>query len=100
MARASIRKIPSYEFLHRMLSYDQDTGDLRWRLRSGGKIGQGGDASFNGKYAGKVAGTISVGRPDGSNKYLVVGLRFEGKYQQYPAHRIIWKMMTGDEPPP
>ncbi len=47
----------------------------------------------NAKYAGKPAGTKNAGR-DG-NQYLVIGI--SGSY--FKAHRIIWKMMTGQEPP-
>jgi hypothetical protein len=43
--------------------------------------------------ANGIAGTIWAGRK--GNRYLVIGI--DRKY--YKAHRIIWKLVTGAEPP-
>lgn len=75
--RAPIKTLPSVEYLQKCFSYDQETGELRWKLKP--------HAGF---CAGKVAGAV------GSGGYLTVGL--DGKY--YRVHRIIFKMMTGEEP--
>lgn len=96
MRRAPIRILPSREVLCSLLSYDPDTGALIWKARE--PITRA-DRGFNTAHAGKPAGSLSIGRPDGSNRYLVVGFRVDGKYQQVKAHRIVVKMMTGEEPP-
>lgn len=97
MKRKPIRILPAVELLRSLLDYDPVTGSLRWKSKSAtshlNKI-------FNSKYAGKAAGSMSAGRAHGDNKYLVVGVRDAGRYQQFPAHRIIWKIVTGEEPPP
>lgn len=96
MKRAPIRKLPDRDLLDCLLSYDPQTGILVWKER---RPENRAAKAFNARFAGKPAGTISVGRDDGSNRYLVIGMRPEGRYQQYQAHRLIWKMMTGNDPP-
>lgn len=96
MSRAPIRLLPSRETLVELLSYAPDTGELLWKARdSATEEGR----RFNARFASKPAGGLSTGRQDGSNRYLVVGLRIDGRQQQFGAHRIIFKMMTGLEPP-
>lgn len=83
--RSDIKPLPSLERLRELLSYDEATGVLTWKMQpatSRTNIG------FNNKCGGKIAGTIN---PDG---YVVVGVA--KKY--YLAHRIIWKLMTGEDP--
>lgn len=75
--------VPTRSELENLLDYNPWTGSLFWR---------------RGKLSGKLAGTISVGRPDKSNRYLRVGIKTD-KRRQYPAHRLIWMIMTGDQPP-
>lgn len=83
--RSDIKPLPSLERLNALLSYDEFTGVLTWKMQpetSRSAIG------FNNKCGGKVAGTV------GAKGYLVVGI---GK-KYYLAHRVIWKMMTGADP--
>lgn len=82
--------VPSQAELINLLDYNPLTGTLVWRRRS--------NPNFNGKHAGKYAGTVSMGRADGSNRYLRVGIRTD-RYRQYAAHRLIWMIMTGLQPP-
>lgn len=84
--RSDIKPLPSLEQLNALLSYDEHTGVLTWKIQpatSRANIG------FNNKCGGKVAGTIN------EHGYVVLGI---GKCQYYLAHRIIWKMMTGADP--
>ena len=71
--------LPCATKLRLLLSYDEDTGVLRWRCR----VNQG-------VRAGDVAGRIHKG-----HRYMRVKI----KGQEYAAHRLIWKIKTGNEPP-
>lgn len=68
--------LPSAETLHSLFTYELDTGLLRWKVDRAAK------------KAGDVAGSTS-------ERYVLVGI----DYKIYRAHLIIWKMMTGEEPP-
>lgn len=74
--KPDIRTLPSPEALWRLFNYNSETGELRWRDRSGPKA------------AGSLAGTVT---PLG---YIVVGI--DRIY--YLTHRVIWKMMVGHDP--
>lgn len=80
MARDDIRTLPPVEELRRLLSYDPETGVLRWLVRP--------HPNAKRSPPGSVAGTV------GARGYLLVGI---GR-KQYFAHRIIWKIQTGEEP--
>lgn len=82
-----MKTLPSAERLRALLDYDPATGILTWKRQAGTSRSV---RAFNNKCAGKVAGT-----PSGRKPYLLVGL--DRRY--YLAHRIIWKMVTGEEPP-
>lgn len=77
------KALPSQTKLSELLIYEPDTGLLRWKFRPSGS------SQWNGKYAGKATGGISK-----STGRLVV--RLDGSL--YLAHRIAWKMVTGNEP--
>ena len=72
---------PSQQELLEQLRYDDVSGKLFWNLRTDESA-----TSFNGKLAGKEAGTISTG-------YAVIKLHGT----PYKAHRLIWKMVTGND---
>lgn len=89
------RGLPDQELLLKLLRYDFETGVLYWRPRP---VEYFSDkkrpahqiaAAWNGHYANKPALNA-----DSGNGYLV-GLI---NAVQYSAHRIIWKMIYGDEP--
>jgi hypothetical protein len=77
--RAPIKMLPPVEELRRLFEYEPETGVIRWRVHRGTKA------------AGSVAGTM---HKDG---YLLIGISSVSRVY-WLAHRIIWKMMTGEEP--
>lgn len=72
-------RLPCAQQLNSLLSYDEDAGALRWRVR----VNQG-------VRAGDIAGKLHKG-----HRYLRVKI----KGQEYAVHRLVWKMKTGAEPP-
>lgn len=72
---------PSAEILNSIFSYDQATGELRWKQVPQGKIVR--------TKVGEIAGAVMV------NGYRLVCVN----YQKYLAHRIIWKMISGKDAP-
>lgn len=74
---ASPLPLPSREVLAHYFSYDSETGLLTWRIQPCRNV-----------FAGDKAGTLS------HQGYLRVML----KKRLLIVHRIIWKMVTGEEP--
>jgi hypothetical protein len=79
-ARRRYRALPSAERLRELLAYDPQSGQLTWR---GGRPGRGG----NRVKAGAVAGRVRHGR---------LSLTIDGA--RYQASRVVWKLMTGNDP--
>jgi hypothetical protein len=79
-------QIPSAGYLKSLLDYNPETGRLIWRTRPSTSKA---NMVFNIKHSGKEAGTLE------SWGYRQV--RINGRLTM--AHRIIWKMMTEQEPP-
>ena len=68
--------LPSQDHLLRYFSYDPHSGELRWKI------------AHRGTSVGDLAGYVS---PQGYWRVSIDGT-------QFPAQRIIWKLMTGCEP--
>lgn len=67
------RSLPSVEVLRAKFSYDEFTGELRWK-------------------SGRLAGKLTGQKPNrGYLKVFIDGT-------QYFVHRVIWKMVYGTEP--
>jgi len=79
MTRA--RELPSQEDLRSLFDYDENTGYLTWRKRDDVA------PAFNGRFAGKRAGSI-----DGKRMQVMVNHRNVGY------HRVIWKWVYGTDP--
>lgn len=73
-----------------LLSYDEATGELRWKNIVGKTVGE---RRRNGNCAGKLAGHKWT-EPKSGKTYLQV--RIDKKL--YLAHRVIWLMRTGKFP--
>jgi hypothetical protein len=81
------------KYLHECLTYDADTGDLRWKPQ----ISKARSARYAGKvknarYAGKLAGT------PGTHGYLIICVTYEGKPHLLKAHRVAFAMTHGRWP--
>jgi len=96
MAMTSAKPLPSQETLNALLRYEPDTGKLFWRRRTPEMFsgrGRGGAVGmcnrFNAQWAGKEALSAK------SNSSHCTGLLLQTPQM---AHRVIWKMVTGEEP--
>jgi len=76
--------LPSQDYLNSILSYDKDTGVLTWKER---KFESALANGWNTRYSGKPLTTV------GSAGYIFVTI----DNSKYLAHRIIWKMITGND---
>lgn len=93
MKRAPNKPLPSQEYLLSILSYDPETGVLQWLMK---EPTSRSNIAFNCKAGGKIAGTIQ--ESNNGVKHLSVGMRIDGKFIVFLAHRLIWKMVTGADP--
>lgn len=88
-------RLPSADMLNLLLTYEPSTGLLYWRERpvemfiDGRQSAQHNAAIWNGRYANKPAFTAES--VNGYRRGTIDGVHFL-------AHRVIWKMMTGDTP--
>lgn len=89
------KALPAQDVLLQLLSYDPDTGKLFWLRRGpewfkdGAQSREHNAAIWNGKNAGKEAFVTR----------LPTGHRYAGLFGvKTLAHRVIWKMVTGEEP--
>lgn len=72
------RPLPSVEEILSVVSYDEQTGEFRYRTNRFGR---------HKKRAGDVAGGFSAG-------YVLISI----KGAVFGAHRLAWKVMTGQDP--
>lgn len=81
------KPLPDREYLLSILSYDEDQGTIFWKVRTSLRLGS--VKRWNTLFAGKEA----------FKKTDRHGYR-QGKIdgQSYLAHRIIWKMVNGEDP--
>jgi HNH endonuclease/AP2 domain len=81
--------MPPASYLHECLSYNPDSGEVVWRKRPSDHFESAvRHAQWNTRYAGKTAGA----RRKNGHIHIAIDDRL------YLAHRVIWKMMTGEEP--
>jgi hypothetical protein len=85
------KPLPPVEYLRERLAYYPESGELRWRKRHREQFPtQRHWLTWNTRYARTIAGYLMM------NGYLAVAI----DDRHYYAHRIIWKLFTGEEPPP
>lgn len=90
------KALPDYDVLHKLLRYEPESGTLYWRERpldmftaSGRFTAEAFCRGWNNSFANKPA--LNCIEPRGYRKGAVFGVI-------YAAHRIIWKMETGQDP--
>jgi len=69
--------LPPQEELHKLFTYNPDSGVIKWCIKPGKNLA-----------AGSIAGTIQ------NKGYRVIAIA----RKRYMAHRIIWMYMTGEDP--
>lgn len=88
--------LPSQEYLNEVLEYRPETGELFWKARHPDMFPESTPVrdqmhscnQWNSRWAGKPAMTkLNDGYAYGTLDYAYVS-----------AHRVIWKMMTGEDP--
>lgn len=79
------KPLPSAEILKDIMTYDADAGTFTWTERG---LNEPRANWWNSVFAGKSAGHIHTG---GYTRIMIDGLH-------HFAHRIAWKIMTGEEP--
>lgn len=84
------KPLPDQEQILKDLDYDPDTGKLTWLPRPKEDFATSqAYGTWNARFAGRPA--LNRPTPEGY-------LRGRYRYDVYTAHRIIWKLMTGEEP--
>lgn len=85
-------KLPPQEYLAECLFYEAATGKLYWKVRPEHHFKHSGTRTYwNRRYAGTAAFNTSA-----EWGYL----RGHLDKQPYLAHRVVWKLVRGTEPPP
>jgi hypothetical protein len=77
MAMGKSKRLPSQDELQRLFEYSVITGELRWKVRPAWQV-----------RVGDVAGTVNG---HGYTAVCIGGII-------YAAHRLIWKLVTGEDP--
>lgn len=86
--------LPPVEFLRECFSYDPETGVIRWKHRPLSHFERECDQrGWNDRYAGQETFTHTE-----RGGYLRAEFRYEGKRIRTRAHRVAYKLVTGEEP--
>jgi hypothetical protein len=84
------RKIPSQVYLKECFEYNAETGEMWWKMRPVKHFKSEASANrWNARYAEKNVGTR---RPDDLRDMVCIA------YEHLLKHRVIWKLMTGNDP--
>jgi hypothetical protein len=86
------KPLPDQDYLRQCFAYEADTGVLIWAERPPEHFfDTRSHRSWTTRFAGKVAGVVT----NHPKSHIIVAIY--GK--KYLAHRLIWKMLTNEEPP-
>jgi len=86
---SKFKPLPSQEYLLECLDYNPETGIFKWKERPSSHFkGNNIDVSVNKQRSGNIAGYIPA------SGYLMIGI----DSTRYRAHRIAWKIVTGNDP--
>ncbi|CAI1021899.1 HNH endonuclease signature motif containing protein [Serratia ficaria] len=90
-SRNRSRKDGNIDYLKECFSYDNDLGNLIWRISPLEHFTTERQCKiWNTKFSNKIAGSVAKDRPGLS--YVVIGIN----YKPYKAHRIIWSIHHGE----
>lgn len=82
-------ELPTQAYLQECFSYNQETGELVWKIRPIHHFKNShGMNYFNARFSGKIAGSKTI------KGYLRVDINQIG----FTVHRVIWKLVTGNDP--
>jgi len=91
MPKRKLKPLPDREMLVSLLSYDTETGGFVWKERPASMFPSPPKAiSWNKNFADKPAFLVRHG-----SGYLCGYIFYDRVY----AHRVAWKIITGEEPP-
>lgn len=88
--RKPTKILPPVEYLRECFTYDPGTGEMRWKFRPKEHFV---DARVWASWNARFANTTSSSRD--KKGYFAVAL----DYITYRAHRLIWKIITAEDPP-
>lgn len=83
-----MKKLPNADYLKECFHYDSESGVLRWKNRP--------PSHFKTEKEWLRFSTTKAGKETASCVQCYRRVQLDG--QTYRVHRIIWKMMTGEEP--
>ena len=87
----------TYEYLHKVLSYDSETGEFYHKPRPRDMFKTDGSwKSWNTRFANEKAGSPANIRPKSKTGYWLIHIGVLGKCRK--AHRIAWFMHYGEWP--
>jgi hypothetical protein len=88
----AFRSLPSAEYLRECFDLNEETGELTWKAKPLSHFkNSNSQRRHTACWVGKKAGNIDK---DG---YLIVELAWYGKRQRIRVHRIVWKLVTGED---
>lgn len=87
-AKGVVKELPSADYLRACFDYEPETGVLRWKERPLGH--------FASKRAWKAWNTRNAGTEAG--RIIHLGYRLVRLGAQFYAHRLIWALVTGEDP--